>query len=339
MKQSEKQLIFSKNIKPIIINMTYFLVLNPGSRAGSSKKKFAGIFDILNSLGIKYDYKITEKLEDAFIFSREANLKNYDRIIAVGGDGTINNVINGFFDQDGKRISNASFGVIYTGTSPDFCKSYNIPIRLEDAVNTIVNPKILSIRIGKIMLSKSSGETNNLLHGQEDPIVKYFACCVNAGLGATLARRANSGIRKYLGDFLGTFSSLIATIAQYKPVNFNCKFDDQEKTIQKCYNLSIGITPLIASGIKVPKKQDCEDEFYIMGTCNLKFSNITGVLKKIYSGHQFENNDSLWIDYAKKIDIFSNSNSSEVEFDGDPAGYIPCNISFADDNLDVLVSH
>jgi diacylglycerol kinase family enzyme len=316
--------------------MKYFLILNPGSGACKSKKKFDRIFSILDASAIQYSYKITEKLEDAYTFSLQANKENYNRIIAVGGDGTINNAINGFYDREGKKISDAAFGVIYTGTSPDFCKSYNIPIQLDAALKTILNPKTQNIKIGRIVLCKSSGITEVSLPDENDSMVKYFGCCVNIGLGATLARRANSGIRKYLGDFLGTFSALISTIAWYKPVNYNCKFNDEGKTVQKCYNLSVGITPLIASGIKVPKKADCTNLFYVMGACNFKWSNVIGVLKKIYSGKPFKNDDSLWIDYVRTFAVLVNTYNSEVEYDGDPAGYTPCSISFAEEDLGIL---
>lgn len=318
--------------------MKCFLILNPGSRAGSSKKKFDKIFRILSSSGIQYNYKITEKLEDAYTFSLQANSEDYDAIIAVGGDGTINNVINGFYDKDGKKISKAAFGVIYTGTSPDFCKSYKIPLKLEDAINIIVNAKKQKIKIGKIKFCQSINKDEIPLSEVQNSIVKYFACCVNIGLGATLARRANSGIRKYFGDFFGTFYSLIATIAHYKSAEYICKYNGQEKSIRKCYNLSIGITPLIASGIKVPRQPDFVNQFYLMGACNLNWLNIIGVFRKIYSGKPFKNDSSLWIDYSDSIEISNNIKNPDIEFDGDPAGFLPCSINFVQNDLDIFIA-
>ena len=318
--------------------MKCFLILNPGSGSGKSKKKFNVIFEKLNSSNIDYNYKITKTLDDAYSFSSQANSENYDAIIAVGGDGTINNALNGFYDNNGNKISKAAFGVIYTGTSPDFCKSYNIPLKLDDAINTIILGKTKKIKIGKINFSKSVNTSEINISEAKNNFVKYFACCVNIGLGATLARKANSGIRKYLGDFLGTFSALITTIIKYKPATYICEFNKSKKVVQKCYNLSVGITPLIASGIKVPKDPNIFNQFYIMGTCNLKFTTIFGVLKKIYSGKPFKNNDSLWLEYSNNVEIENNPKNPDIEFDGDPSGFLPCSISYANDDLDVIVS-
>ena len=158
---------------------------------------------------------------------------------------------------------------------------------------------------------------------------------MNIGLGADLARRSNSGARKYLGDFFGTFSSLLVTIAGFKPADLGCIYGGSEKIIKKCYNLSIGITPLIASGIKVPVESGHEKQFYLMGACDLGLSNVFGVIKKVYSGKPFKNNNCLWIEYSEKIEVLNKN--SEVEFDGDPQGFSPCSISFASDDLNILV--
>ena len=81
--------------------MRYFLIFNPGSRGGKSRKKLDYILETLDKSNINYNYEITKSLEDAYQLSVQANKKDYDIIVAIGGDGTINNVLNGFFDSAG----------------------------------------------------------------------------------------------------------------------------------------------------------------------------------------------------------------------------------------------
>jgi len=315
--------------------MKYLLVLNPGSHSGRSRKKFNRIFRLLTSAGIRYDYRITRSLQDAYNISLEMNGKAYDAILAVGGDGTINAVINGFFDSEGRRRSNTKFGVIYTGTSPDFCKSYHIPTNLEQAVEQIITGKTIKIPIGKITLSSHSSEKEGGSGGLNG--VRYFACCANIGLGAALARRANSGIRKGLGDFAGTFVSLIATLIFYKANSFIRVVDGKTEKIERMFNTSVGLTRFIASGIKihhVPEKHP--GMFYCMTVKKLKPGNIFPLLKKVYSGKPFRNSSYLSIVYCSKIEFYKNDLNPELEFDGDPAGYLPCKIEMANDALDLL---
>ena len=215
--------------------MKYSLILNPGSRGGKSRNSFEQIFKAFHKANQTYEHKITDTLEDAYTFSVEANKAGYDVIVAVGGDGTINNVLNGFFDDDGKRISKSKMAVIYTGTSPDFCKSYNIPIETEKAIQTIFDNRSRQIYLGRLICS-SKNEMNPedfSLSEIGSKKTMYFACCANIGLGATLARKANSGIRKYLGDTLGTFISLLRTLASYKPNDFHAVINSEKITLSK----------------------------------------------------------------------------------------------------------
>lgn len=310
--------------------MRYFLIMNPGSKGGKSARKLHKILSILDKNSITYDYKITHSLEDAYTYSVFANKKNYDVIVAIGGDGTINKVINGFYDVFGNKISNAKFAVIYTGTSPDFCKSYHIPTNLYKAIDVMLRQQSKKIKIGKITHKPSSNKHSNLT-------TNYFACCANFGLGATLAREANSGIRKYLGDNLGTFMSLIKTLLKYSPSDFTVIYDGKQKTLTKVFNLSVGITPFIASGIKVNNKlADTDNLFYILTIKNLEMKNLLSVLKIIYNGKKFVNNHFISLDYFSVVEVANNHINNEVEYDGDPQGFLPCKVEMAKDYLDLI---
>ena len=319
--------------------MRYFLIMNPGS-GGGSREKIKKILTIFQSNKLEFDYKLTDTLEDAYTFSVEGNLKGYDIIVAVGGDGTINRVINGFYDFSGRRISGSRLGVIHTGTSPDLCKSYNVPLDLEQALNTVLAGKSREISLGKISyMSIFHKELDGLPLSKENGHVKtsYFACCANIGLGASVARYANSGIRNYLGDFTGTFVSLIKTLLKYQPTNFSVSFDGQQQVLTKVYNIAVGKTTYIASGIKVKNQLTPGDiRFYALIIKGLRLADWVSVIRKIYSGETFANNETMSLQYTSSIEVCGNSRNPELEFDGDPRGFLPCVIETAQDPLDLI---
>lgn len=315
--------------------MKYFLVLNPGSHSGKSRKTFDRLFQLLNTAGIEFEYQITRSLDDAQRISKEMNGEGYDAIIAVGGDGTINGVINGFYDQQGKRRSATKFGVIYTGTSPDFCRSYNIPIKLEEAIERLADPNVINIPVGRITLSNNGAAESKKDTQTEE--VRYFACCANIGLGAALARRANGGIRKIFGDFTGTFISLIYSLLTYRANDFFRSIDGNEEKIKKMVNTSVGLTPFIASGIKLgdyPEKTP--RSFYCMTVKELKIKHVIPLIRKVYSGKPFKNTPYLDITWCREIEFDENVKNPEVEYDGDPAGHLPCRIDLAQDSLELI---
>lgn len=319
--------------------MKYFLIMNPGS-GGGSKEKVQKILDIFHKKRVEFDYKLTDTLEDAYTLSVWGNKKGYDVIVAVGGDGTINRVINGFYDPLGRRISSSKLGVIHTGTSPDLCKSYNVPLDIEQALNTVLVGRSVKISLGKITYTSKYDKGWDglpLLEGNEHVQTNYFACCANIGLGASVARNANSGIRNYIGDFAGTFVSLIKTLLKYQPNNFAVSFDGQKQVLVNGYNIAVGKTTYIASGIKVHNQLTLGDSrFYALIIKEIGFTNWANVIRKLYSGKRFANNKTMSLQYATLIEVYGNSRNPELEFDGDPRGFLPCVIETAQDPLDLI---
>ena len=299
--------------------MKRFFVMNPGSRGGKSQKKIALIHQLLEKKGINYQYQLTQKLSDAYQLAQTAATQNYQQIIAVGGDGTINQVLNGLYDQQGKRLSNAKMGVIYTGTSPDFCKSYNIPLNLEEAIDLIDLNQSASISVGQINFKAQT---------------RYFACCANIGLGASLAKAANSGIRKRLGDKLGTFCALLNILVKYKNRSSHFTIDQKHRQIDSLLNLAVGRTRYIASGIQLAHKlSDNDEQFYLLTVAGVRPWQWPKLLYTIYNGKSFTNRPYLRLEYAHEVIV---NNDLDIEFDGDPAGIGPVSIKMATDKLDLI---
>lgn len=354
--------------------MRYLIIFNPGSKGGKNHGKISDIKNHFDKLKVEYQIKVTTTLEDAYNFSSEGNKIGIERIIAVGGDGTINRVLNGFFHSDGTRNSKSQLGIIYTGTSPDFCKSYRIPLDFKSALLNVTGDSVTSVEVGMIKystnskkslknsyLEEKSEEDNdsvkdkfNYLENEDNYLEKYkekeenekkednkennkenktgyFFCCVNLGLGASLARGANGGIRKYLGDIIGTFVVLIGILMKFRGSTLVIKIDGVEKEIANLFNLSIGITEYIASGIKVniPKGRR-EKSFYILEVKNVTLRNVFSILKTLYGGKKISSTNYMEISSGQIIEIQGRTKDFEVEFDGDPMGYLPCKISMAE---------
>jgi|WetSurMetagenome_2_1015567.scaffolds.fasta_scaffold141447_2 diacylglycerol kinase (ATP) len=305
--------------------MNCFLILNPRSKSGKSAWLHGYIIAALEKTGTKFDYSYVVSFDSIRQQSVYANRNGYDRIIAVGGDGTINAVISGFYDLNGKRISQAKMGVIYTGTSPDFCKSYGIPLKIDYAINVCLKDKLRTIRIGKIELKNRKDEDET----------RFFACCANIGIGATIARIANTN-RKYMGDSAGTLTAVLTSLLNYKSGPVSITADGVNVNLNNLLNIFIGRTKYIASGIKMDQGMADEDErFYSLVVSKPGLMQIPYLLNQVYSG-KFKRSGYLQKSYGKVFTLKAEQ-KTEVEFDGDPAGFLPCHIELADDSLDLLV--
>lgn len=308
----------------------FMFIVNPHARNGQTSAKLEELRHALNHHGILYDMRPSESLDHANALSREANLAGYHTIVAVGGDGTINRVLNGFFAADGTRLSQARMAAIHIGTSPDFCRSYGIPLGIPEAVETLASGVTRLIYPGQAsyLNQPSDGVT----------ATAFFACCANVGFGANLARLANGGIRKRVGDFSGTFLSLLRVLRTFHPVTLSVRMDGVEHQIHNVYNVAVGRSRYIASGLQIRHRLRVVDpRLYLVCLRDLSWKNLLPVLYALYSGRPIRSRPYLSIEYARRIAINSPGQQVEVEFDGDPAGWCPADFKVASEPVELLV--
>ena len=119
----------------------HLVILNPSAAKGSALNKKPDIEKLLQEAGIDYNLIISEKPGVPMILAKEAGDKGYDVVVAVGGDGTLNEIINGLMAAklEGKKIP--GLGVIPAGRGNDFAASMGIPADFAHAVQVIANGK------------------------------------------------------------------------------------------------------------------------------------------------------------------------------------------------------
>jgi diacylglycerol kinase family enzyme len=313
--------------------MKYCIVANPNARNGRSRNRLNELQRELRAHRLQHELFLCPSLEQAEESSRAANLAGFDAVVGVGGDGTLNRVLNGFFDESGNRISGAAFGAIHIGTSPDFCRSYHIPTDLPAAVCALASGCTRRISVGRVIYQACAGIGTAAGRGSA-----LFGCCANIGLGASLARLANAGVRKRLGDVLGTFLSLLRVLRRYRPHELEMDLDGQGHRLSRVYNVAVGKTFYVASGLKVHHElRACDDRLYVLTLQGLSWRNFLPVLVTLYSGAPIRSHGCLSFQYARSVRFTSPNATADVEFDGDPAGQCPCRIETAPDTLEVIV--
>jgi diacylglycerol kinase (ATP) len=114
--------------------------------------------------------------------------------VAVGGDGTVNEVVNGIVAAEGR----AELAVIPRGTGVDFVRSFEIPTKLDDALGVVLAGRPRPIDLGRATYRSWSGETETL----------YFANVASAGMSGAIAKRVNESKSRLVkaSYFLATFS-------------------------------------------------------------------------------------------------------------------------------------
>ena len=280
--------------------MKRFLVLvNPLSHGGRSGR----ILPRLRTLLPEGDFVVLENIDEASRLAREA--KGYEAVVACGGDGTINAVARG-----GLANSDTSLkcGVLYTGTSPDFCRAHGIPTDAGQAIAVLRGGAVREIPV---------------LTANGEP----FFCSMNLGMGAAVAASANR-LRPRLGDFFGTFWSVLREVMRGR--RYDIKVNGEE--IRSVAHGLITLMPRIAGGLKVALPTLAGDEYALWFVKDISRFGCLRIVWNLYRGKPCGE-----IRVLRGKTAISSNVSVALEYDGDPHGSLPVMMSFAPRRLCLLV--
>ncbi|MGQ9618606.1 MAG: diacylglycerol/lipid kinase family protein [Candidatus Aminicenantia bacterium] len=157
------------------------VIVNPEASKGETKKRWAQIKTALKSLIKEFKFEFTEKPLQAIEITRESIKDGYEFIVGVGGDGTINEIANGFFENERIMNPEATMGIIPSGTGNDFVKSLKIPRRIKDAINHLKDGRILRIDVGKVRFVDHNGFQTT----------RFFLNVADFGIGGEVVKRVN----------------------------------------------------------------------------------------------------------------------------------------------------
>lgn len=299
--------------------MKALLIMNPGSCSGKGKRLWPFWKSALHAKGLAFDSAITTGPGHGVELA--AGSRDYDTVVAVGGDGTINEVLDGVIQS---RRSDLRLGVLYSGTSPDFCKYHNIPTTPADAVEALAAGLSRNVDVGRIAYCASSGKS----------IVAHFGCGVNIGLGASVARVSNR-IRRFTGDFLGTGIAVAYSLAMTRPADIEATVDGSSLRLPGANNVSILKNPFIASGLHLDLDWPADNGQLLLFAVHGKsrFSALS-VLPALYSGRAAHRPDAV-LRRCSRITVTCAART-EVEFDGDARGFLPAEIEVLPAALDLI---
>src|SRR5258707_5650343 len=130
--------------------MTAFVVVNPRSGNGRTGRNWNAISRSLEASFPSFEFALTRVRGEATKLVHNALCEGHHEVIAVGGDGTINEAINGFFDAKGAIAPDAVFGYVTSGTGGDFRKTFNIEAGPEAAIERLKSASVRPIDIGRV---------------------------------------------------------------------------------------------------------------------------------------------------------------------------------------------
>lgn len=195
--------------------MKTVIIVNPKAGAGRVGKRWNSYNRSINACFGPAEVRFTQAAGEATRLTREAVREGFERVVVIGGDGTLNECVNGLFSEDGQEFLGKDISMVLypAGTGGDFCRSIGLETgNLETALHGATYKRI---DLGKVAFSGSRGE----------PHVRYFINISSFGASGLIVDKVNH-TSKILGgktSFLwGTIKGLLA----YRNQRVHIRIDD-----------------------------------------------------------------------------------------------------------------
>ncbi|MDR5658897.1 diacylglycerol kinase family lipid kinase [Serpentinicella sp. ANB-PHB4] len=264
--------------------MTYLFIINPVAGKHNSEATISIIKEKMKKHGLKHEIKITSRVGEAKQLAKDAISSHIDTIVAVGGDGTIHEVLNGMVN------SNKNLGIIPAGTGNDLARTLGLPLDIEESLDKIIEGKIKKIDIG--------------CFNEE-----YFINFASVGLDALIASEANK-IKKLIASKYAYILSVILSLTRFKSPKLKIRIDDlyMEKDIML---VAICNGAYYGGGMKIAPKADLQDGCFDICIVNkMNKLKLLWLFPSIFKGNHIKYKDvemfkgrKVEIDYEGYIEV------------------------------------
>lgn len=290
------------------------VVVNPASANGTTGRRWPEVAAALEDAGTRYDYTFTESPYHATAITANYLKDGYDLIISVGGDGTANEIVNGFF-ENGKLINEqAAVSFISTGTGRDLGRTIGTPAGIREAVNHIMKSDHRLIDVGKVSFTNK----------QDDWEVRYFINVAGLGLDGDTVARVNR-TSKALGGFVSFLWGTVVSLLLYKNRQMRITVDHREICNEPVTVVVIGNGRFFGGGMQIAPNALIDDGLFdIIILRNLSKVALLANLPKVYGGKHL-GHPRISSLRGKKVEVTS-ADRVLLDLDGEQPGSTPVEI-------------
>jgi diacylglycerol kinase (ATP) len=288
------------------------VIVNPASNRGRTRKRWGEIREGLRHFVREFKFEFTEKPQQATDLAREAIKDGTELVIGVGGDGTMNEIANGFYED--RRIINpeATLGLVPSGTGCDLMRSLSIPAGLKGALRVISDAPSVRMDVGRVRYRSNAGADEE----------RFFLNVADFGLGGEVVREvAERRLQRKASSYV---RCLITTMARYKNKRVRIRVDGETLPDGEYLIGAVANGRIFGKGMKVAPDARLDDGLFdsvlVRGFRFLEFcrhgwklmngSHVTHPKVTVVRGREVE----AWSDEPEDV---------LLELDGDQLGRLP----------------
>lgn len=309
--------------------MSIVFVVNPRSANGATLRRFERVrARFAQELG-DIDVKLTERPKHATELARAAVRGGARAVIAVGGDGTNNEVINGFFEDDGTKIPGATaFGVVTSGTGGDFRRTFHWTTEPLDDLARLKRFQTRNIDVGRITVTTEGGGSRS----------HQFVNIASFGMSGEVVDVVNNS-SKAMGAKLSFMAGSVRTMISYRAKRVRLTIDDATPWEGDVTVVAVANAQFFGGGMWIAPEAKPDDGLFdcvTVGGGGLGFWVKHGL--KVYAGkHMALPGVSMSRCRRVRAEPVRADEKVLVEIDGEQPGHLPATFEIVPGAIPLLV--
>ena len=300
-------------------------VVNPHAGNGKTGREWPRIRRLAEEILGTFEEYITTGPHDATVLTRNGLLGGAELIVCVGGDGTLNEVINGFFDNNDPIHKDALLGFLPNGTGCDFPRSFPVSSETRPALESIRTSSTQLMDLGRIRFKNHQGE----------PTVRYFHNITSCGLGGEVVERVNR-TSKAFGPFFTFIAATLTSLFQYQKKAIKIRIDNDEEFIRNVLHVAVANGRYQGGGMLVAPEASFNDGlFHVTVIDSMSIPLVLWRLPNLYNG-KIKEIPQVFITTAKKVSLFSDQRVL-IDLDGEQPGFLPADVEIVPAAIKMIV--
>lgn len=292
----------------------FLLVVNPRAGAGAASARLPALRAALEEAGARFDVALTDGPRDATRLVREALLAGTAGVAVVGGDGTLNEAVNGFFHPDGTPVApEAWLGPLPCGTGGDFRRTLGISKRIEPMVTRMLWARPRRVDVGWLRFVNDEGREEE----------RAFLNIASFGISGLVDRVVNES-PKWMGGTPAFFVGTLRAMLRYKNQRVRVTVDDGEPRESDVLSVAVANGRFFGGGMQVAPRAQIDDGLFDVVTLGISSAESLKLTADIYRGTHL---DHPGVTLARGRTVYAEPVSPServlIDLDGEAPGALP----------------
>jgi diacylglycerol kinase (ATP) len=296
------------------------VILNPTAGSGGAARKKAAIIRALTVGGAPPEVVHTEGPGDAGRLVREARRDGVECAVLVGGDGTLNDAVQGFLGADGQVAPGPDLGLIPSGTGGDFRRTFGLGDSVEEAAERVLTASPRPLDLGLLSVTSHDG-----------PLVqRAFINITSFGIGGLTDRIVNA-TPKWMGGKAAFLLGTLRAMLVYENAPVRVKVDGQVCLEAPIFNVALANGRYFGGGMLIAPDADPSDGLLdVVALHDLSRVQSVALAQHIYKGSHL-GQPGVSVARGKVVEAEAMAAGTEVlvDMDGETPGRLPLRATLA----------